>query len=51
MQLIEEVSVLRYDHELRRHVGVLQSTDLARHSTKLGRAAPALFLGPSVVLP
>ena len=50
LQLIEEVSVLRHDHELRRHVGVLQSTDFTRYGGQFRGAAPALFLGPSMVL-
>ena len=51
LQLFEEPSPYwRHDHELRRHVGVFQAADLARDGTELGRAAPALLLGPSVVL-
>ena len=35
LQLIKEVTILADNNELRRHVGVLQSTDLARDGTEL----------------
>ena len=50
LQLVEEVTILADNNELRRHVGVLQSTDFTRYGGQFRGAAPALLLGSSVVL-